>query len=331
MGRALPLTVACGNYDRTRPLFDRRVLIEGCDPIFLQLEPEEIFFRAFVHEEFDIAELSLSSYTMRRGAGDCPYVGIPAFLSRAFRHSAVYIRTDRGIERPQDLRGRLVGVPEYQMSAAVWVRGMLQDEYGVSPRDLRWITGGLETPGRVEKVRFTAPGGLSLRGSAEGATLSGMLEEGGLDAVIAPRPPSCFQRGAPNVGRLFADFGVDEEAYYRRTGIFPIMHLVGIRNEIAARHPWLPASAYKAFAVAKDLAVASLDDPNALASSLPFQLWNADRARTLMGKDFWPYGLQENLETLETFLRYHYEQGLSSRRLAPAELFSASTAAQAKI
>jgi 4,5-dihydroxyphthalate decarboxylase len=331
MARALPLTIACGNYDRTRPLFDGRVRIEGCDPIFLPLEPEETFFRAFVHEEFDVAELSLSSYAMRRGAGDCPYVGIPAFLSRAFRHSAVYVRTDRGIERPEDLRGRLVGVPEYQMSAAVWVRGLLQDDYGVSPRDLRWTTGGLETPGRVEKVRFAAPAGLSLGAAPEGATLSGMLQDGAIDALVAPRPPSCFLHGAPGIGRLFADFGAAEEEYYRRTRIFPIMHLVGIRNEIAARHPWLPASAYKAFAAAKDMALAALADPNVLTSSLPFQIWNAERARTLMGNDFWPYGLEENVGTLETFLRYHFEQGLSARRLTPAELFTLSTTSQSKI
>ena len=331
MTRALSLTIACGNYDRTRPLFDGRVPIEGCDPIFLPLQPEEIFFRAFVHEEFDIAELSLSSYAMRRAQGDCPYVGIPAFLSRAFRQSAVYVRTDRGIEGPEDLRGRSVGVPEYQMSAAVWIRGLLQDEYGVSPRDLHWVSGGLETPGRVEKIPFTAPAGLSLREAPQGATLSGMLEDGAIDALVAPRPPSCFLRGVSGVGRLFANFGVDEEAYYRRTRIFPIMHIVGIKSDLAARHPWLPASLYKAFEAAKDIAVAALADPNALTSSLPWQPWNAEQARTLMGKDFWPYGLEKNATTLEVFLRYHFEQGLSQRRLTPRDLFSESTTSQSKI
>jgi 4,5-dihydroxyphthalate decarboxylase len=331
MTRALSLTIACGNYDRTRPLFDGRVPIEGCDPIFLPLEPEEIFFRAFVHQEFDIAELSLSSYTMRRAQGDCPYVGIPAFLSRAFRQSAVYVRTDRGIEGPEDLRGRSVGVPEYQMSAAVWVRGLLQDEHGVSPRDLRWVSGGLETPGRVEKIPFTVPAGLSLREAPEGATLSGMLEDGAIDALVAPRPPSCFLRGVSGVGRLFANFGVDEEEYYRRTRIFPIMHILGIKSDLAARHPWLPASLYKAFAAAKDIAVAALADPNALTSSLPWQLWNAEQARTLMGNDFWSYGVAENARTLEVFLRYHFEQGLSQRLLTPGELFPPSTTSQWKI
>lgn len=331
MTEALRLAVACGDYDRTRPLFDGRVRIEGCDPVFLALAPEEIFFRAFVHEEFDVAELSLSSYTIRRSRGDCPYVAIPAFLSRSFRHSALYVRTDRGIEQPLDLRGRRVGVPEYQMSAAVWVRGLLQDEYGVAPGDLRWVTGGMETPGRIEKIRFAPPAGVSLAAAPPEATLSGMLEDGAIDALIAPRTPSCFVRGAAAVGRLFANFGRDEEDYYRRTGIFPIMHLAGVRTRLAERHPWLPASVYKAFVAAKDLAVSALDDANALATSLPFQLWHAEQARGLMGADFWPYGLAANQKTLEVFLRYHFEQGLSARRLAPAELFAPSTTSQWKI
>ena len=331
MTAPLRLTVACGDYDRTRALFDGRVRVEGCEPIFLALAPEEIFFRAFVHEEFDIAELSLSSYVMRRSRGDCPYVAVPAFVSRAFRHSAVYARTDRGIERPEDLRGRRVGVPEYQMSAAVWVRGLFQDEYGIAPRDLRWVTGGMETPGRVEKIRFAVPSDVSLEPAPPEETLSGMLEAGTIDALIAPRPPSCFLRGAPGVGRLFANFGADEEDYYRRTGIFPIMHLVGVRTELAARYPWLPASVYKAFAASKDLAMTALDDANALTTSLPSQLWNAEHARRVMGRDWWPYGLDANARTLEVFLGYHFEQGLSPRRLAPAELFAASTASQWKI
>jgi 4,5-dihydroxyphthalate decarboxylase len=331
MKRSIPLTIACGNYDRTRPLFDGQVLIDGCDPVFLPLPPEEIFFRAFVHAEFDVSELSLSSYVMHRSKGDCPYVGIPIFISRTFRHSAVYVRTDRDINRPEDLRGRRVGVPEYQQTAAVWVRGLLQDDYGVMPRDLHWVSGGMETPGRIEKVPLTVPQGVSLDAAPVGKTLSGMLEGGEIDALIAPRAPSCFVRGVPHVGRLFTNFGADEEAYYRRTGIFPIMHIVGAKTELVARHPWLPASLYKAFLAAKDIAVAALSDPNALAASLPSQIWNAERAKALMGEDFWSYGPDENTKTLEVFLRYHAEQGLSPRGLTPGELFAASTTSHWKI
>ncbi len=331
MKESIPLAIACGNYDRTRPLFDGQVLIEGCHPIFLPQPPEEIFFRAFVHQEFDVSELSLSTYVMRRSRGNCPYMGIPAFISRAFRHSAIYVRTDRNINHPEALRGRLVGIPEYQQTATVWVRGLLQDEYGVRPQDLRWVSGGLEMPGRVEKVPFTAPSGLSLEAAPDGKTLSGMLEEGEIEALIAPRAPSCFIRGAPNVGRLFTNFGADEEDYYRRTGIFPIMHIVGIKTDLVARHPWLPASVYKAFAAAKDIAVAALSDPNALSASLPSLTWGAEQAKALMGRDFWSYGLEENARTLEVFLRYHFEQGLSPHPLTPSELFAASTASQWKI
>jgi 4,5-dihydroxyphthalate decarboxylase len=327
----LPLTAACGDYDRTRALLDGRVRIEGCDPVWLPLAPEEIFFRAFVHEEFDVAELSLSSYVMRRAQGGCPYVAIPAFVSRVFRHSAIYVRTDRGIERPEDLRGRRVGVPEYQMSAAVWVRGLLHEDYGVAPRDIRWITGGMETPGRREKVRFTAPAGLSVEAAPADGTLSAMLETGAIDALIAPRPPSCFVRGTAGVGRLFANFGRDEEDYYRRTGLFPIMHVVGVKTDLASRHPWLPASVYKAFAAAKDLAIAALADANALATSLPFQVWHAREARRILGQDWWPYGLEPNHDTLDVFLRYHAEQGLSPRRLRPEQLFAPSTMSEWKI
>ncbi len=331
MKESIPLAIACGNYDRTRPLFDGEVRIEGCKPVYLPQEPGEIFFRAFVHEEFDVSELSLSTYVMRRAKGDCPYVGIPAFISRAFRHSAIYVRTDRNINRPEDLRGRLIGVPEYQVTAAVWVRGLLQDDYGVSPRDLRWVSGGLETPGRIEKVPFRPAAGVSLESAPEGKTLSGMLEEGGIDAIIAPQAPSCFARGVPHVGRLFSSFGAVEEEYYRRTGIFPIMHIVGVKTEMAARHPWLPASVFKAFLAAKDIAVAALSDPNALCASLPSLTWGAARARALMGKDFWPYGLDANAQTLEVFLRYHFEQGLSPRQVTVGELFPSSTTSQFKV
>ena len=330
MSETIPLTIACGDYDRTRPLFDGRVPIEGCRPLYLRLTTEEMFFRAFVHEEFDVSELSLSSYVIRRSRGGCPYIGIPAFVSRTFRHSAIYARTDR-IGRPEDLRGRLVGVPEYQVTAAVWVRGLLLDDYGVRPQDLRWVTGGLEMPGRVEKIAFAAPSGVALDAAPPGQTLSGMLEDGRIDALIAPRAPSCFTRGAAHIGRLFANFGDVEEAYYRRTRIFPIMHLVGIKADLAARHPWLPASVYKAFAAAKDIAVSSLSDPNVLSVSLPSLTWSAERAKALMGEDFWTYGVEENAGTLEVFLRYHFEQGLSARRITADELFAPATASQWKI
>jgi 4,5-dihydroxyphthalate decarboxylase len=331
MPDALQLSVACGDYDRTRPLFDGRVAIEGCRPVFLPLEPEEIFFRALRYEEFDVTEHSFSGYVIRRARGDSPYVGIPVFISRVFRHSAIYVRTDRNIVAPQDLRGRVLGVPEWQQSAGIWARGMLQDEYGVAPRDIRWVQGGMEMPGRTEKIPFAPPGGISLKPITEGKTLSGMLEAGEIDGLIAPRVPSCLRRGAQNVGRLFPNFGPVEEEYYRRTGIFPIMHIIAVRKTLVDRHPWLPSSVFKAFLAAKELAVARLSDPNALSTSLPALTWTAERAKALMGGDPWSYGIEANTKTIEVFLRYHHEQGLSPRQVALEELFPPSTTSQFRI
>jgi 4,5-dihydroxyphthalate decarboxylase len=262
--------------------------------------------------------------------GENAYVGLPAFLLRVFRQSGIYIRTDRGIHKPQDLRGKTVGVPEYQMTANVWIRGILKDEYGVKPEDIRWRRGGMEQPGRDERAPIKLPAGIELKQIADGQTLSGMLERGELDAIFTARPPSCFERGARHVGRLFPDFKAAEQDYFRRTGIFPIMHLVGVRKTLAEQHPWLPVSLYNAFLAAKNIAVRELNDPWLMAT-LPWGLDHYNESRRVMGEDYWPYGFKENLSTLETFARYHHEQGLSPRTLAPQELFAQSTCDLAKI
>src|SRR5499426_165562 len=242
----LKLSVAIGNYDRARPLFDGTVQIDGVDPVFMMLPPEEIFFRAFRTMDFDICELSLSSFSVKTAAGNCPYVGVPAFLSRAFRHTAIYVRTDR-IKAPADLKGKRVGVAEYQLTANVWARALLDDDFGVKPSDIRWIRGGLEEAGRLEKIPITLPPDVWLEDAPAGATLSAMLADGEIDAFIGPRVPSCFERGHPKVGWLFPDPTTAASDYYARTGIFPIMHMVGIRRALVDAHPWLPAAVLKAF------------------------------------------------------------------------------------
>ena len=287
----LPLTIACWDYDRTRALMDGRVRVEGCDVTTLALSPEEAFFRAFRHHEFDVSELSFSTYMMSRAKGTCPYIAIPAFVSRAFRHSAIYIRTDRGIRAPADLKGRVVGVPEYQVTAALWVRGMLKDEYGVEAGDLDWRTGGVEEPGRHEKVELSLPANVRVTPVAAGKTLGAMLAAGEIDALVAPRAPSCFVRGVTNVGRLFADSRAAETAYWTKTRIFPIMHVVGVRESLVAAHPWLPASVFKAFVQAKALAIPDLFEVAALKYTLPWIAAEAETTRALMGEDFWPYGV----------------------------------------
>ena len=321
MTRALSLSIAVGNYDRVRPLVDGAVPIDGVEPTFALLTPEEMFFRAFRHADFDVTELSLSSYVVRAAQGDCPYVAIPTFPSRAFRHNAIFVRNDRGIARPQDLRGRRIGMPEYQLTANVWVRMILQDDHGVSPADIQWVRGGYETPGRNEKIRINLPSGVRIEDAPAGATLSRMLADGDIDGLIGPRAPSCFDAGHPAVSWLFEDPAAAALEWYGRTNIFPIMHVIGIRKSLVERHPFLPASLTKAFEASRRAALEALNDTSASKVTLPLVDEHLRRIRKLMGHDFWSYGLEANRATLEAFLKAHHAQGLSSRRLAPEELF----------
>lgn len=327
----LRLSIAIGDYDRNRPLIDGRVRIDGVDPVVMTLDPEEIFFRAFRHAEFDICEMSLSSYSVQTARGTCAYVGIPAFVSRAFRHTSIYIRTDRGIRTPADLKGRRVGVPEYQLTACVWARALLEDDYGVRPADITWVRGGIEEPGRPEKIAVQLPGDVRLEHAPDGRSLNALLEAGDIDAFIGPRAPSCFDRGHAAVDRLFADPTATAADYFRRTGVFPIMHLVGVRRSLAEAHPWLPAACLKAFEQSKAVALARLADTSATKVTLPFVEEQLKAARALMGDDFWPYGVTANRATIDHFLDHHHRQGLSHRRLSVDELFHPATLESARI
>jgi 4,5-dihydroxyphthalate decarboxylase len=321
----LQLSLSCTGYDRVRPLFDGRVQIEGVDLIPSAIEPEEGFHRAFKFGEFDIAELSISSHTLTVSRGENDYVGIPVMVSRVFRQSGFYIRTDRGIDRPQDLRGRKIGLRGYQITANTWMRGILQDEYGVAPQEIHWRRGGIEEPGQGEHAVLRLPSGIDLQDIPGDRTLSGMLESGELDGVINPRAPSCFLRGAPHVARLFPDYRKEEEDYFRRTGIFPIMHIIGIRKSLVEQHPWLPVNVYKGFLEAKRIAERDLNEIGHLMVALPWLIHEFNATRALMGDDYWPYGFPENRKVLDAFTRYHFEQGLSARKVASEELFAAST------
>lgn len=318
-----------GDYDRTRALLDGSVRIDAVDPLCMTLSPEEIFFRAFRGAEFDVSELSFSSFLVKTAQGQCPYVGIPVFLSRAFRHASIYVRTDR-IRRPEDLRGCRIGVPEYQLTAIVWARALLKDEYGIEPAEVTWVRGGIDTPGRPEKIALQLPAGVRVESAPEGETISALLGRGEIDAFIAPRPPSGLA-GHPHVGWLFADPAEAARDYYRRTSIFPIMHLLGVRRELAQRHPWLPAALFKAFEAAKVIALERIADPSAPKATLPFLEEQVSAAQALMGRDYWPYGVDANRRTLETFARHHHAQGLSSRCVAVQEMFHPSTLETASI
>lgn len=321
----LDLSVATGDYDRVRPLIDGTVSIDGVAPVFMALDPEEIFFRAFRHAEFDIAELSLSSFTVRAARGDNPYVGVPVFPSRAFRHSGVYIRTDRGIRTPADLEGRKVGLAEYQLTANVWIRAFLEDDFQVEPASIHWVRGGIEQPGRPEKIPITLPRGVNVTEAPAGRSLSELLLAGEIDALIGPRTPSVMTAANPQIGWLFPDPRSAAVENYRRTRNFPIMHLIGVRRTLVERHPWLPAAVLKAFEQAKAVAFAKLADTSASKVMLPFVDQQLQEAQDLMGRDFWPYGVSPNRQCLEYFLQQHHKQGISNRLVTIAELFHPAT------
>ncbi|WP_417679648.1 ABC transporter substrate-binding protein [Roseibium sp.] len=321
----LRLSLAMGDYDRTRAIYDGRVKIDGVDPICMLQSPEEMFFRAFRHQACDISELSLSSYSISVARGEPHYIAIPVFLSRAFRHTSGYIRTDRGIAKPTDLIGRRIGIAEYQLSANVWFRGILEEEYGVKPSDIEWVRGGMDSPGRPEKIKVQLPPDIRVSEAPEGATLNQMLIDGDIDGFVGPRSPRCFDEGVPNIGRLFPDTIGEAESYYKKTRIFPIMHVLGVRRSLADQHPWLPGALFKAFTQAKAIAQKALADTSATKVTMPFVEDNLARARALMGPDIWSYGLQPNVKTLDTFLGYHHAQGLSPRRVSVDELFHPAT------
>jgi hypothetical protein len=322
---SIQLSLACGDYDRTRALNDGTINPEGIELTYIALSPEEAFFRMLRHREFDISEMSLSSYTVTAVSADPWLVAIPVFPSRVFRHSSVFVNSASGIERAEDLRGKVVGVAEYQLTANVWIRGILDEHHGVPARSVAYRTAGLNVPHRVEKLPLELPDDVDLKPLGGGQALSEALATGTIDALYTPRAPASFMRGDPRVRRLWSDAAAAESAYFAETGIFPIMHTVVIRRELHERSPWIAPSLCKAFLAARDLAYDRLRDTTALPYMLPFLPLEHEHTVALMGSDFWPYGLEANRRGLETFLRYHHEQSLSPRLVAPEELFAAGT------
>lgn len=321
----LRLTLSCWGYDRMRALADGRVRPEGIDLNFLDLPVEETFFRMLRYREFDVAELSLSSYAISLFREPRPFVAIPVFPSRMFRHSGVFISTASGIREPQDLAGKRIGTPEYQLTAPVWVRGILQDEYGVAVESCEYLTGGQEQPGRNEKVNLDLPSRIRLNRIGTEKTLSQMLATGEIDALHSPRMPSTLHTAPDKVKRLFENYVEVERAYYRKTRIFPIMHVIAMRREVFEENRWIAMSLYKAFVESQKIAYDELYETAALRTMLPWMIAEIEDVRREMGHEWWPYGLEANKATLETFLRYHHEQGLSKRRLKPEELFVPET------
>lgn len=325
----LRLSLGCWNYDRTRGLLEGRIEPDGIDLNYLNMPVEETFFRMLRNREFDVAEMSLSSYTVSLFK-DSPFIAIPVFPSRFFRHSCIYVNKDSGIREPKDLIGKRIGNPEYQMTAPVWIRGVLQDEYGVPVDSVTYFTGGEEEPNRSEKLKLDLPPNIRVERIGPGQTLSAMLASGEIDALYTARMPSSFH-GSANVRRLFDDFVPVEQDYFRRTKIFPIMHTVVIRREVYEKNRWVAQSLYKAFCLAQQETYRDLYETAALKAMLPWLTAHVEEARREMGDDFWPYGFDKNVETLSTFLRYSHEQGLSKQLLTPSQLFAPETLESFKI
>lgn len=320
MSERVPLTLAVHDYDHVRDLASGAVGVEGVALTVLQFPVEEIFFRFTRFREWDISELSLAKYCALRAAGDDSLVAIPAFTSRSFRHSAIFIRADGPRDDPAALAGSRIGVPEWSQTATVYARGLLAHEYGVALEDVDWVQAGTNEPGRTEGVAVTLPAGVSLTAMPE-RTLNELLVAGEIDALIAAHPPEEFKRGSGRIVRLFSDHRAVEERYYQKTGVFPIMHLVALRAELHARHPWVAMNLLNALASAKAASVERALDVNAPRFPIPWGPANAQRAQELIGADFWPYGVEPNRRTLEAFIGFAHEQGVCGRRLAVEELF----------
>jgi len=327
----LKLSFGCWNYDRTRALMDGSVQPDGIDLNYLNMPVEETFFRMLRHQEFEVAEMSLSSYSVSLFKEPRPFVAIPVFPSRFFRHSCIYVNAKSGIREAKDLIGKRVGNPEYQMTAPVWIRGILQDHYGVPVDSVTYFTGGEEEPGRSEKIKLDLPANIKVKSIGPTQTLAQMLLDGEIDALYTARMPSSFLKGGGKVKRMFDDYEQVERNYFKETKMFPIMHTVAIRRDVYETNRWVARSMMKALEESQRRAYDDLYETAALKTMLPWLTSHLEQVKAEMGEDYWPYGFEKNEATLKTFLRYHFEQGLSKRQLEPRELFASESLEAFKI
>jgi 4,5-dihydroxyphthalate decarboxylase len=315
------LTLAINDYDHVRDLVTGAVAVEGIDLTCLTLSVEEIFWRFSRHREWEVSEMSLAKYCALRAGGDDSITAIPVFPSRSFRHSAIFIREDGPLDDPAALAGARIGVPEWTQTATVWARGLLQHQYGIDLTGVRWVRGGTNEPGRVEGIKLDLPERFDVSNESE-RSLNDLLLAGEIAALICPHPPDEFERRSGRVVRLFSDYRTVEEGYFRETGIFPPMHVIALRSDAVAEHPWIAMNLFEAFTEAKRRGVARAIDPNTPRYPVPWSFANAHRAEELMGEDLWPYGIEPNRVALDAFLEMAYEQGVCKRRLQPEELFA---------
>lgn len=320
----LPLTMAAVDYDRFRALHDGRVRPEGIDLNILPMPVEEIFYRQIKFAEFEVSEMSLSSYVLTLDRDDPPFIAVPVFPSRYFRHQTMFINAHSGISSPSELKGKRIGVPEFQITAGVWQRGILHDDYNVAVSDMHYFSGGVDAPGRTEKQTITLPDGVKVEAIAEEQTLSQMLSAGEIDAIFSAHVPSCFYTDN-NVQRLFPDYKAVEKEYFARTRIFPIMHVLVVRRPVFDQHPWVAASLVKACQQSLEIARSDLMYRSSLKVMLPWLADHVDETVDALGEEFWSYGLKENYHVLDTFLRYLHEQGLAQRQWRPEDIFAKNT------
>ena len=313
------LTLACGPYDRTQALRDGTIVPEGIDLTYLTLQPAEIFWRMLQYKEFDVSEMSLSNYTTLVSTGQAPFVAIPVYPSRVFRHGYFFINTGKDIQAPADLKGKRGGVPEYSMTAAVYMRGLLEHEYGVKPADVEWVQG------RADRLGHRLPAEIRIEQAPAGAELGDLLERGDIDFLMTAYNPLSFRRGSPSVRRLFPNYAEVEKDYYRRTGIYPIMHTVVIRRDIYERDPWVALNLYKAFTAAKRQALNRMTEAGSPKASFAWLQPMIEEEQAIFGPDWYSYGIEQNRPSLEALLQYTHEQGLTSRRLRIEDLFAPST------
>jgi 4,5-dihydroxyphthalate decarboxylase len=311
------ITIGCRDYDHTRALADGSVKVDGADLKFINLSPpSQIFLRMLHDEAYDASEMSLSNYMIALGKGDRRFVAIPVFPSRVFRHSYIWVNTEVGIARPEDLRGKKIGIADYSMTALLFVRGLLHHQYGVAPEDIHWFRR------RSEHLSIEIPPGIRIDNIARDQTLDDLLETGELDAVAVTSPPRAFLKGSPMVRRLFPDSRAVETEYYRQTGIFPIMHLVVVQRALYEQDPSIAVRLAQGFQTAKEMAFEAYEEG---LSSLPWLNLDLEYARQILGEDVYPYGVKNNLPTLEAAALYSQEQGLTTRRFAVSELFAPET------
>ena len=326
----LHLTLAATDYDHVRDLVNGVIRPEGITLTAFVLPVEEVFYRFIKNREWDISEMSFGKYIGFASQGNSPFVGIPVFPSRVFRHSAFYVRADRGIGTAKDLEGKRVGIPEWAQTAGIYARGFLSETADVDLRKIRWVQAGMNEAGRDEKVEFKLPAGIQYEQRRD-TSISAMLLSGEIDAAISARVPDAFGKGGGKISRLYPDYRADEMRYYAATGIFPIMHVIAMRRAVFDRYPWVAMNLFKAFEEAKQRSLERVRDLTASRIPVPWAAAIAGEWGRNFGDDPFPYGLEENRRTLDAFCRFAHAQGITAKRLTPDDLFPKEVRASVRV